>query len=203
MPKDLKDCVSYKSETRIKWSSCNFTWTINGISKFLNFNICTCFTESQPLLSPKFCTESNHDWQLRLFNVQGDWGENDTCKVDLTSDSDIATHDTYQMLDGVNEFGHGRNEILHRETIGPENLTSSVAVDKLNEFLKKFENDELTIYCEINVGTEQTWGQLQLSIVQLRPPWEFSTAIATQLPTRSTATQFPNAEQVQLTCNGN
>ena len=153
-----KDCVglSYKSETRIKWSSVSYKWTVKEISTFQNPHICTYFTESQPLLSPKFRTESNHVFQLKLFKVLGNWGEEDiTCQVHLTNDSDNTTHAAHQMLDGVIEFGNAKNEILHWIWIGPGNLTLSVAVSQLNEFFNKLEIDELTIYCEIHVGTEQ------------------------------------------------
>ena len=139
-----KDCVSrYECESRIKWSSCSITWTINDLSKLI-FN----YSDEHPLLSKSFSNDANHVWQLKLSMARPRNVEID-CKAFLISDNI-----RYATINCSISFLDNEKKELKTEKTG--HFSRRCIVEEY-EFFKTFlRKEQLTIFCEISVAIEQT-----------------------------------------------
>ena len=139
-----KDCVSkFECATRIKWSSCSITWTINEISKLVVFN----YSKEDPLLSKTFSTDSNHVWQLQLY---------------MTRSSNLEIHCNAVLISGgilnitincsISFLDIEKKELITEKT---SHYSRKCDVNE-QQLFQSLIKDQLTIFCEINVGIEQT-----------------------------------------------
>ena len=133
-------CVSkFECETRIQWSGCSITWTINESSKLR-------FSSKSPLLSKTFSTDSNHVWQLKLSKTYNYDHAAIKCEAELIPGS--SRYNTY-------ECSISFLDIKKKELIAEKKCYLSQTV-KADGFFESLLKDQLTIFCEINVGIEQT-----------------------------------------------
>ena len=139
-------CVcKFESQTMMHWSGCSFTWIIDNISDL-------SFPSYKPLLSTKFSTESKHTsqpiWQLKLYKSNNLIN----CEaIVISSGSKFNTHTCR-----ISFLDIGKKTLF----TGTDNV-QFLSVNE-QELFKSLINDQLTIFCEVNVGPKQAEAEVCL-----------------------------------------